>query len=502
MTGERFLNSLRDGREVWLDGQRVDDVTRHPAFRDMAYALAAIYDLQHDPGLQDQMTYVDPHSGVRTSLSWLMPRSPQDLKRKRRNSEIWAEQTWGQLGRHPDLLTGFVLGIYANRATFGAVHNPHCDFAENIANYYRWCANNDLFLTHALGDPQVDRSAQPQNERRATPEDEEVALHVVEETREGVIVRGGKQLSTAAPFSHETYIALSQTFVQRNDPRFMLAFSIPTSTPGLKILCREPISRWYGSWGHPFLNLDEQDAMLFFDNVLVPWDRLFALYDSTPLRRGVAARQINFMGWANLCRAHFRMRLMTAVATLVAESIGVIEYREVAAKLGEMATYCEMWRLAMDGVEHAAFETEDGYWSLGPFMGMGIFYAQTSSRIAELLRQVCGSGALMQPSERDLANPELRPYLNQYMRGKDVDVEYKSRLMRLAHELTLSSFGMRQELYEYWHGGDPNRNRINLLRGFDQRLLTDSIKDLISRPLRNADGFAETAPELAPEGSA
>jgi 4-hydroxyphenylacetate 3-monooxygenase oxygenase component len=491
MTGERYLESLRDGRDVWLDGERITDVTTHPAFRDFAYALAGIYGLQHDPRYQDEMTYIDPDTGVRTSLSWLMPRSPADLQRKRRNSEIWAEQSWGQLGRHPDLLTGFVLGLYANRTTFGSVQNPHCDFAENIARYYRLCADNDLFLTHALGDPQVDRSAQPQNEQRQTPEDEEVALHVVEETAEGVIVRGGKQLSTAAPFSHETYIALSQTFVQRNDPRFILAFSIPTATPGLKILCREPISRWYGSWGHPFLDLDEQDSMLFFDNVLVPWDRIFALGDSTPLRRGVGARQLNFMGWANLCRAHFRMRLMTAVATLVAEAIGVIEYREVAAKIGEMATYCEMWRLAMDGVAYGARETENGYWALGgTFMGMGLFYAQTSSRIAELLRQVCGSGALMQPSERDLASPELRPYLEKYMRGKDVEVDYKSRLMRLAHELTLSSFGMRQELYEYWHGGDPNRNRINLLRGFDQRLMSERIKALLAQPLKNGDHFA------------
>jgi aromatic ring hydroxylase len=83
----------------------------------------------------------------------------------------------------------------------------------------------------------------------------------------------------------------------------------------------------------------------------------------------------------------------------------------------------------------------------------------------------------------------LRPFLDRYMRGKDVDVEYKSRLMRIAHELTLSSYGMRQELYEYWHGGDPNRNRINLVRSFDQQEITAQIKDLCSRPLQNGDHF-------------
>jgi len=170
---------------------------------------------------------------------------------------------------------------------------------------------------------------------------------------------------------------------------------------------------------------------------------------------------------------------MTAVATMVAEAIGVIEFREVAAKLGEMATYCEMYRHAMNGLE--ASGNNAGF---GP---MGVWMAQTSSRVAELLREICGSGIIMQPSENDLANPEIRPFVERFMHGKDVDVEYKSRLFRFAHELAASSFGMRQEIYEYWHGGDPNRNRINLLRGYDQSDVINRIKDVISRPLPHGE---------------
>ena len=227
---------------------------------------------------------------------------------------------------------------------------------------------------------------------------------------------------------------------------------------------------------------DEQDAMLFFDHVLVPWDRVFMLYDSGPLLQRFSGA-VNFQGWGNLCRVHQRMRLMTAVATMIAEAIGVIEYREVAAKLGEMVTYTEMWRHAMEGVEHTAFMTESGLMSLEPMSGMNIFFAQTSARMVELLREISGSGLIMQPSEGDLANPEFRSYLDRYMRGKGVGVEYKSRLYRLAHDLAVSSFGMRQEVYEYWHGGDPNRNRINLLRSYDQSEMIGRIKDLTSQPL-------------------
>ena len=141
----------------------------------------------------------------------------------------------------------------------------------------------------------------------------------------------------------------------------------------------------------------------------------------------------------------------------------------------------------MDGVEHNAFLTDEGLMSLGSMSGMNIFFAQTSARMVQLLREICGSGLVMQPSEKDLANPELRGYLDQYMRGKGVGVEYKSRLYRLAHDLAVSSFGMRQEVYEYWHGGDPNRNRINLLRGYNQADMVERIKELVSKPLATGE---------------
>jgi aromatic ring hydroxylase len=484
LTGARYIESLRDGREVWIDGKRVDDITTHPAFRDMIRALADVYDAQHSDEYRDRMTYMEPETGLRTSLSWLIPKTYEDSARKRGNSQLWNMLTWGQLGRSPDVLAPFVCNMVPRAAEFSAFKNEHCDFGQNIINYYKYCRDNDIFLTHALGDPQVDRSTQPQNERRAVPEDEEIALHVVEETDEGVIVSGGKQLSTAAVHSNETYVSLSATFFARNDPRFVLAFSIPSNSKGLKILAREPVNRYFGSWGHPFNMLDEQDCMLFFERVLVPWDRLFFLYES-PARvlpiAGPGGAELNFAGWANLERALYRYRLMTAVATLITQAIGVFEYREVGSKLGEMAANCEILRLAMEGMEHSSKR------AAGPGGPIGVWMAQTTWRMTELLRELCGSGIVMQPSENDLANPELRPYLQQFMRGKDVDVEYKSRLFRFAHDLAMSSFGMRQDIYEYWHAGDPTRNRINLLRGYDQSDVIEQIKDLISRPLPHGE---------------
>ena len=137
MTGARYIESLKDGREVWLDGEKVKDVTTHPAFTGMVNELARIYDVQHSDEYRDEMTFISPETGTRCSVSWLLPRSHEELRAKRRNSELWNQQCWGQLGRGPDILAPYIIALYNARQSFGGITNPHCDFGENIANYDR-----------------------------------------------------------------------------------------------------------------------------------------------------------------------------------------------------------------------------------------------------------------------------------------------------------------------------------------------------------------------------
>src|SRR5262249_49535116 len=128
MTGARYIDSLKDGREIWMDGQKIHDVTTHPAFTGMVHELARIYDLQHTEAYRDQMTFISPATGHRCSVSWLLPRSLADLKLKRRNSEIWNEQCWGQLGRGPDILAPDIITLFDIREAPTPGKNPHCAF--------------------------------------------------------------------------------------------------------------------------------------------------------------------------------------------------------------------------------------------------------------------------------------------------------------------------------------------------------------------------------------
>jgi len=479
-TGQRYVESLRDGREVWLNGEKVKDVTTHPAFAGAIREFCRLYDLQHSPALRDQMTLVSPETGNRVSYSWLVPRTPDDLRAKWHNSEIWMEQSWGQLGRTPDFMAGVLVGWHHIQDQLNRV-NPM--FGENVVHFHRYAMENDLSLTHAIGDPQINRA----DVFRGPVEDPDMALRVVRESSEGIVIRGAKQLATLAPISNEIMVYLSATFSRRAKDEFVQWFSIPMNAPGLKILCREPLSLSVTGHSLPLASrFDEQDAMVFFDDVLIPWERVFMLYDREAAVRLMGAAMV--MGGLNSSAIRFYSRLQTyvGVTTMIAEAIGVDGFPEVREKLGELVMYSEICRLAMNSIKA---EAEDrlgkggGRPQPGTFVpGLFTYAAQISGRVAQILREIGGSGLIMQPSEADLANPELRPYLERYMRGADVSVDYKSRLMRLGFDLTISSFANRQELYEYWHGGDPTRNRTNIYLRHDRSRVVDRLRRLISEP--------------------
>jgi 4-hydroxyphenylacetate 3-monooxygenase len=472
LTGDRYIDSLNDGREVWLDGERVD-VTTHAAFAGLLTELARLYDLQRDPAYQDPMTFVSPETGHRLSYSYLLPRTYDDLLAKRRNMEVWMEETWGQMARAPDFMSNVVVGLYdfhnelvANDPRFGA----------NAVNYYRYAAEHDLAITHAIGDPQIDRSMRPS-------QDPDLALRVVRETEDGIIVRGAKQLATLAPIANEILVYLSASFALREERDFVQWFAVPIATPGLKVICREQLALHAGGHSHPFASrYDEQDAMVIFDDVLVPWERVFLLYDGPLAMQGLG--RINaWSGYSSMVRFYFRLQTFIGVTSLVAESIGVDGFREIRDKLGEMISYAEMVRLALRGMESDAFTTSGGLLSPGLSPGPGIFAAQMTARMVEILREIGASGLIMQPSEADLASPELRPFLDKYMRGRNIGVAEKSRLFRLAWDLVGDGSGSRQDLYERWHRGDIVRNRNNLYARYDRSRIVERIRKMIAEPL-------------------
>ncbi|QTX04389.1 4-hydroxyphenylacetate 3-hydroxylase family protein [Agromyces archimandritae] len=474
LTGERYKESLRDGREVWLNGERIEDVTVHPAFKGTVDRLAELYDLQHSEGLRDVMTYVDEDSGIRLSKSYLLPRTLDELKEKYANSHAWMQNTWGQLGRSPDYMANVVVGLYDFR---DELEGNREGFGQNAVDYWKHCAYNDLALTHALGDPQIDRS-------KSVLDDPDQGLRIIEEREDGIVVRGAKQLATLAPLSNEVLSYLSASFAVREAEEFVLWFALPMNTPGLKILCREPLGDHEWGHGHPFARqYDEQDSMLFFDDVFIPWQRVFLMHDG-PLALTGLRRITPWAGYSSHIRFEQRMKTYLGVASLVADSIGVSGFRNIQEQLGEMTSVVEIARFLTLATEAQHTTTSGGLVAPVSSPAVGVYSANISGRMQEILRRIAASGMLMQPSQADLDSEELRPFLEKYMKGADgMGVDEKARIFRLAWDLAGDGFGQRQELYEFLHRGDVTRNLIGLYHRYDKSDLIGRIKTMVSAPL-------------------
>ena len=471
LTGAGYIQSLRDSRDLWLDGRRVS-VTEHPAFAGLRNEMARLYDLQHRADLRDAMSEPLEGAPYRVSRSYALPYTEEQLQAKWANSHLWMEHSWGQLPRVPDFMANVVVGLYDYREALAKV-DPQ--FGDNAAHYHAYCSRHDLSITHAIGDPQIDRSAGPSD-------NPDLALRVVRETPDGVVIRGAKQVATLSPFAHEVLIYMSPTFAMRDKPEFVIWCALPMQTPGLRVMCREALPRTEGSFAHPFAGrYDEQDAMLFFEDVFVPRNRIFLLRDAKTAFDGF--RRLNAWSlYVGQIRFYHRMMTHLAVAAMVSDSIGVSGFREIQGKLGELATYVEMTKLALLGMDKQTARTPGGLLAPGSTLGLDAFAAQISTRASEILRELGASGLLMQPSEADLASPELRPLLERYMCGKDIDVDRKARLFRMAWDLTCDSYGMRQELYEKWNRGDLARNRIALFNTLDRSAITARIQEAIASP--------------------
>ncbi|MFD7594456.1 4-hydroxyphenylacetate 3-hydroxylase family protein [Kitasatospora sp. NPDC059812] len=471
LTGDRYRAELDDGRELYLDGKRIANPAEHPAFRPAVDELARLIDLQHDPAHRDLLTWEDPDSGLRLARAYQPPRTLEDLRLQRRSAELWHAEALGQQGRSPAFMASIAVGVYDFRHRLAGA-DPR--FGANAEAWYRHCASNDLVLSHALGDPQIDRSANPLD-------DPDLALRVVEENDRGIVVRGAKQLTTLAPIAHEVLVYLSASFTEGRGEQFVTWFALPLNTPGLITLAREPLGS--ASWGHAHplgARFDEQDAMLFFDDVLVPWDRVFLLRDANLARTGLG--RINaWSAYVGHIRYRERLRTLLASATLVAESIGVDGFRNIQEDLGRLAGYAELTEYFLDAAEARGGLTDGGLFAPGDTAASRVWSAEVAGSAVEIVRKIGASGLLIQPTAGDLANPRLRPHLDRYMRGRDIDAERKARLFRIAWELTGDGFGQRQDLYEYVHRGDLARNRINLFKRYDQSAARERLLKLVDQ---------------------
>lgn len=479
-TGAQFLQGLRDRpRELWIGGERVADPVDHPAFRNVLQSVAALYDMQHDPGLRETMTYVSPSSGERVGLSFLTPQTHDDLVRVRTMMKRWADYSGGFMGRTPDYLNRALVG-YASASAYCAENDPR--FGEHIRRYYEYVREHDLCLTHTLINPQANRSVGP-----AEQADPHLAARVVEEDGRGIVLCGARMLATL-PMADEIMVFPSTLLrATEADAPYAYAVALPADAPGLRFLCRETFDYGRSRFDHPLgSRFEEMDAVVIFDNVRVPWERVFLLHDVERCNRafavtGAVAHMAHQVVTKNVAKTEF----LLGVASLIVDTIAIEPYQHVHEKIAEIVVNLEAMRAFLRTSE---VEAQRNRWGVmqpawPPLDAARYVYTRMYPRMVEILQQLGASGLMAIPTERDVAGAQGET-IRRYYQAARADAVSRIKLFRLAWDIAVSAFGSRQVLYERFFFGDPVRMAGAMFNSYDRRPYMERVREFLERSER------------------
>ncbi|GGA66344.1 4-hydroxyphenylacetate 3-monooxygenase, oxygenase component [Ornithinibacillus halotolerans] len=476
-TGKQYIEGLKKANNnVYIQGERVDDVTEHPAFKNVIKSMANLYDLQYEK--PEKMLYTSPTTGDKVGMTFLQPRSVEDLIKRREAMQEWARTSGGMMGRSPDYLNAEVMAMGVNNSLF-AEGDPR--FAENARNYYEYARENDISLTHTLIHPQVNR-AKAQHQQK----DANVALHLVEERPDGIIVDGIRLLATQGGITDEILVFPStvKKAGELDDP-YSLAFAIPNNTPGLKFISRESFDYGKNDWDHPLgSRFEEGDAIVSFENVFVPWERVFVCGNSSVCNRTFKeTNAVVHMAHQVLAKNIVKTEFVLGVALSMMDAIGIDGFQHVQDKGAEIMLTLETMKSHLYRAEHNAKLDKSG--TMTPdFAALDAarnWYPRIYPRLSEIIRILGASGLMGIPTEADFNHDEIGPIIHRGLQGKNLEGYERVQLFRLAWDMTLSAFGSRQTHYEYYFFGDPIRMGMTYFDNYDKEPYKNYIQDFLKK---------------------
>jgi 4-hydroxyphenylacetate 3-monooxygenase len=495
-TGEEYLESLRDSRTIYFHGERVKDVTTHPAFRNSARSIARMYDALHDPDLRETLTCpTDTGSGGLTHRFFRVPRSVDDLVGARDAIAAWQRLVYGWMGRSPDYKASFLGTLGANSEYYG-------DYAGNALHWYKASQEQVQYWNHAIVHPPIDRHL---------PIDEAggVCMHVERETDNGVIVSGAKVVATGSALTHYNFIAHFGQVPLRK-PEYAIVCVAPMDAPGVKLIARNSYELQAAAVGSPFdyplsSRLDENDSILVFDEVLIPWENVFLHGDMEKAdaffpETGFIPR-FTFHGLTRLC---VKLDFIAGVLAKALRTTGTIQFRGVQANLGEVIA----WRNLLWGLSDAMCKSPDPWIgdALQPSLQYGLAYRAFAPtiypRIKEIINQIVASGLIyVNSNAADFKSDEIRPYLDKYVRGSNgIDAVERMKIMKLLWDASGSEFGGRHELYEMNYAGNNEQIKIETLQAAEAMGVMDMMERFADDCMAEYDLDGWTTPDFVNPG--
>jgi 4-hydroxyphenylacetate 3-monooxygenase len=463
-TGTQHIESLRDGRQVFLNGQLAGDVTEHAAFRQTVQSIGSLYDFSSRLENADLMTFGGPDvDGQRANRIWQLPRSYQDLTTRRRALEAWAELHCGFLGRAPDHVASCLSGMAMGIEVFEAYDRAR---ATAVADYYRYARDNDLYLTYVIINPQADRS-----KAAIEQQDRFLTAGVVDENDEGITVRGAKMLATGGVMANEVFVTCIQP-LREDEEAYAISLAVPMNAKGLKILSRKSYEEGATSvFDNPLSSrFDENDAVLYFDDVKVPWDRVFVYRNVTMCQRQFHATPAHvYQNYQSQIRLMVKMRFLVGVARRIAETNGLTGFPQVKELLGTLAAQNTMvdalvHSMELKGQMHGAYFVPDSH----TLYSAQVLTQQLYAQVMIALRELAGGGMIMLPSSiQDFATPELRSLIDKTQQSPVASSEGRVKFFKLAWDAVGSEFASRHTQYEMFYAGASFVTKGHSFRTFD-----------------------------------
>lgn len=478
--GSAHIASLRDGREVYIDGEKVDDVTTHSAFKNAVASSGDLYDMQASPEFEELLTFESPKTGERVNRAWQLPKSLAELQDRRAALLKWQEPHLGFLGRSPDHVASAISAMYMSAHMYDEI-DPARGAA--VRDYYEFARDNDVFLTYTIVNPQT-------NKMQATHEqDADLTLAVVDEDSEGITVRGAKMLATSGVMANELFVSGVQP-LQKGDERHAVSFAMPMNAPGLRNISRRSYEASATSiFDNPVSSrLDETDGVIFFDDVKVPWDRVFINQDIDLLQKQFHGTPVHvYQNYQCNLRLLVKLKFLAAIAHRITEINSTTGFPQVKEQLGQLAAEVGMVEALIYGMEVKGRPYGE-YFVPDPALlySSQVLTQQLYPKVIHTLRELSGGGVIMLPSsEADYRNPIVAESIRKVQKSAVATPDERVKLFKLAWDVIGSEFASRHIQYEMFYNGAAFVVRGNAYRTFDWedgRKLLDGFLDSYSGP--------------------
>jgi 4-hydroxyphenylacetate 3-monooxygenase len=462
--GAEHISSVRDGRAVYLDGKLVQDVSLHPAYRNAVASAGALYDHQAKPENVEHMTF-DIGGGRRVNRCWQLPHSYDELVERRKALVEWAELSCGFMGRSPDHVASSVAGM---RMALEVFERHDARGARAFAAWFDHVRKNDLFLTYVINNVQGDRS-KAFGDQGAGADD--MVAHIVDEDASGITIRGAKLFATSAIMANELFVGSGQP-LKPGEEHLAFSCALPMNAKGLRMLSRKSFeASAVSEYDNPLSSrFDENDALIFFDDVKVPWERVFFLRNTDMCRAQLHDTPAHiYQNYQSQIRLSVKLRFLAGLARGVARTIGTINFPPVVEALGKLASQAALIEGLVLGMEAGGGMRGDYYLPNKHLL----YTAQVQSQemypaVINTIRELAGGSLLMLPSSvADFDNPEMArvialTQISPAMSGAD-----RVKLLKLTWDAVGSEFASRHLQYEMFYAGAQFVTRGHSFRTYD-----------------------------------